>query len=364
MQFDRGPHPLSLYLTDLVCRTAEDPQQPERLERFLAAVRRYQQHPFRRSLPAPPAVASAGTARLLAYGDAKSSPRSNSAPAVVFVPSLINPGWVLDLTEQRSLLRWLATQGVRPYLLDWGSPGTEERGFDLNAYITRRLVPLIEALGEPVTLVGYCLGGTLATAAALLTPAVRRLALLAAPWAFSAYEDAQRQGLSAFADQWQPTAQTLGVFPAEALQIPFWALDPALMEHKFARFAAMAEDAPEALDFIALEDWANSGAPLSLPAARQLMTDFFGKDTPGTGLWTIEDTPIDPARLHVPTLVVSAATDRIVPLAASAPLAGLAPEAEALTVNAGHVGMIVSRRAPSLLWEPLARWLVAPHFGA
>ena len=267
---------------------------------------------------------------------------------------------MLDLTHERSLLRWLATQGVRPYLIDWGAPGEEERGFDLNAYITRRLIPLIEALGEPVTLVGYCLGGTLATAAARLSPAVERLALLAAPWVFGAYEDAQRQSLAAFAAQSEPLAQSLGVFPTEALQATFWALDPALMERKFAAFAEMDAASPEASAFVALEDWANTGAPLSLPAARQLVGDFFGRDTPGTRQWEINGTAIDPAAITVPALVVSARTDRIVPLASSAPLADLLPSAASLVVDAGHVGMVVSRRAPSLLWEPLARWLVAP----
>lgn len=351
MQIDRGPHPLTLYLTDLVCRTAEDPQQRERIDRFLAAIRLYQQHSYRRTLSKPPVAAQVGEARLLAFG--------GSGPAVVFASSLINPSWVLDLTEENSLLRWLATQGVRPYLIDWGTPGEEERGFDLNDYITCRLVPLVEALGEPVTLVGYCLGGTLAVAASLLSSAVARLAVLAAPWVFGAYEDAQRQSLAAFAAQMEPLSQSLGVFPIEALQATFWALDPTLMERKFARFAAMEEESAEARAFVALEDWANTGAPLSLPAARQLVGNFFGKDTPGTGQWAIDGTAIDPAAVAVPTLVVSARTDRIVPLASSAPLADRLPGAAGMVVDAGHVGMVVSRRALDLLWEPLARWLVA-----
>lgn len=351
---DTGPHPLTLYLTDLVCRSAEDPDQRARIDRFLAAVRRYQQHAFRRDLPEPPAVARVGAARLLEFGEP-----GGGGPAVVFAPSLINPAWVLDLNARRSLLRWLAARGVRPYLIDWGTPGEEERGFDLDAYVARRLVPLIEALGEPVTLVGYCLGGTLATAAAALSPAVERLVLLAAPWEFSAYEEAPRRTLAAFAAQWQPLAQSLGVFPAEALQIPFWALDPTLMERKFARFAAMAETAPEAEDFVALEDWSNTGPPLSLPAARQLVDGFFGANTPGSGGWSVGGTSIDPARVRQPALVVSARTDRIVPLASSAPLAEHLPAAAPLAIDLGHVGMIVSRRAPALLWEPLARWLVA-----
>ncbi|MCH8684976.1 alpha/beta fold hydrolase [Pedomonas mirosovicensis] len=351
MRLDRGPHPLGFYLSQLLCRTAADPGQAARLERFLTALRRYQAHPWRRDLLPPPAVAEAGSARLLAYG--------GSGPAVVFVPSLINPAWVLDLSAQRSLMRWLATQGLRPFLVDWGTPGPEERGFDLNAYVTRRLLPLIEQLGEPVTLAGYCLGGTLGVAAACLSPQVERLALLAAPWVFSAYDDQPRQDLAAFAAQWEPLAESLGVFPAEALQIAFWALDPDLLERKFARFAAYDPASLQAEDFIALEDWANSGPPLSLPAARQCFEAFFGRDEPGLGAWRIGETAIDPARLTLPALVISASGDRIVPQASSSPLSCHLSRASALCVEAGHVGMIVGRRAPALLWEPLARWLLS-----
>lgn len=349
MRFERGPHPLVFYLSQLVSRTAEEPDQPARLERFLAALRAYQQHPYRRSLDEPPVVAEAGAARLLSYG--------GDGPAVVFVPSLINPSWVLDLSARRSLLRWLSGRGVRPFLVDWGEPGPEERGFSLDDYVTRRLLPLVEALDAPVTLVGYCLGGTLAVAAACLSPRVERLAVLAAPWDFAAYDEEDRNRLAAFAAQWEPLGRQLGVFPAEALQIAFWALDPDLLERKFARFSGYDPASEEAEDFVALEDWANSGPPLSLPAARQCFEAFFGRNAPGAGDWSVNGTAIAPGDLQIPALVVSAGTDRIVPRASSAPLADAIPGAEALYVDAGHVGMVTGSRAPSLLWEPLARWL-------
>jgi len=61
-----------------------------------------------------PVIARAGRAVVRDYG--------GSGPATLFVPSLINPPDVLDIDPERSLLRWLATQGLRPLLLDWGSP--------------------------------------------------------------------------------------------------------------------------------------------------------------------------------------------------------------------------------------------------
>ena len=47
--------------------------------------------------------------------------RGHGVPAL-FVPSLVNRAYVLDLAPGHSMLRWLAGQGVRPLLLDWGWP--------------------------------------------------------------------------------------------------------------------------------------------------------------------------------------------------------------------------------------------------
>lgn len=78
----------------------------------LAGLKAYQEAD---RVPAPPNVpvaAEAERARLLDYG--------GDGPAVMFVPSLINPPTILDLAEDNSLLRWLSQNGVHPYLVDWG----------------------------------------------------------------------------------------------------------------------------------------------------------------------------------------------------------------------------------------------------
>ena len=68
------------------------------------------------------------------------------------------------------------------------------------------------ASDEPVALVGYCLGGTMAIAAANLIEC-ERVATLAAPWHFSLYPDASRQSLE---DMWthaEAAAESLARFP-------------------------------------------------------------------------------------------------------------------------------------------------------
>ena len=64
----------------------------------------YRTHPYRRNLVPPAEIWREGTSRLLDY-----SPAAAAAPVVLVVPSLINRAYVLDLTAERSLMRFLAS---------------------------------------------------------------------------------------------------------------------------------------------------------------------------------------------------------------------------------------------------------------
>ncbi len=332
-----GPRPLPLFLDMLRSETAADPQRTADAMAGLAA---YQQAPR----PAPsapmPALATAGRASLRYYG--------GRGRMVVFVPSLINPPAILDLGES-SLVRWMATQGCRVALLDWGTPGPADRDMDMTGHIESLLVPLIEQLDAPPVLVGYCLGGTMALAAACATT-VAGLALIAAPWRFAGYGDAA----PAMLDMWQaakPTAEALGVLPMEVLQAGFWRLDPARTVRKYEAFGRLDPNGAAARSFVRLEDWANAGEPLPLGAARDLFERFIAHDLPGNGDWTIRGLAAGPDRLGCPAVEFVSATDRIVPAATAA---GLADRRD---LSLGHVGMVVGGRARPLLWEPLAHWI-------
>jgi polyhydroxyalkanoate synthase len=79
-------------------------------------------------------------------------------PLVLVVPSLINRFYVLDILPEHSFLRHLAKQGVRPVVVDWGTPGRQERHFDLTDYVAGRLEGAFAAAtriaGAPIGVVG------------------------------------------------------------------------------------------------------------------------------------------------------------------------------------------------------------------
>ncbi len=318
---------------------AETAANPDRMRRALAGLARYQQAE-RSAPPAPmPAIAAIEGASLRDYG--------GKGPPVLFVPSLINPPSVLDLGE-KSLLRWLAARGYRILLMDWGWPDAARSAFSVAAHVERILLPLMDALNEPADLVGYCLGGTMAAAAARPGGA-RGLATIAAPWHFNGFDNESRAALARLWDQSRTVADALGVLPMEVLQSAFWNLDPARTVAKFEAFSAMSGD--QAAAFVALEDWANDGPPLPKAAAREMMEDLFGADLTGTGQWRVAGETVDPARIEAPMLHVVSTTDRIVPHA-SAFRSGAR-----LDLALGHVGMVVGSRGREALWEPLAAWL-------
>ena len=310
------------------------------MKRALQGLRRYQEATRPESAPPMPAVAESGGAALRDYG--------GGGPAVVFVPSLINPPNILDLGESRSLLRWLAARGRRVLLLDWGWPDEARKTLSVADHVERLLMPLAESLGEPVDLVGYCLGGTMAAAAAQLGPA-RSLTTIAAPWHFSGFPDEARARLARLWAESRPAVGALGLLPMEVLQSAFWSLDPARTVAKFEAFADLEGEA--ARTFVTLEDWANDGPPVSGAAARELFEDLFAADRPGAGKWHVAGEAIDPAGLAIPILNIVSMTDRIVP-APTAIRVG-----ERIELDLGHVGMVVGSRAREKLWEPLAHWL-------
>ena len=309
------------------------------MQAALAGLRRYQEADRPPPPESMPVLAAAHGAALRDYG--------GEGPPVLFVPSLINPPNVLDMGE-RSLLRWLAARGRRVLLLDWGWPGPDRRELSVAGHVERILLPLMGAVGEPVDLVGYCLGGTMALAAARPGRA-RGVAAIAAPWHFEGFPEAARAGLARLWAQAQPTVRALGLLPMEVLQCAFWNLDPARTVAKFEAFATLEGD--EARTFVMLEDWANDGPPISEAAARELFERLFAADATGAGAWSVGGEIVDPNALDIPFLNIVSTTDRIVPHA-TASRAG-----ERLDLALGHVGMVVGSRAREMLWEPLAAWL-------
>jgi polyhydroxyalkanoate synthase len=330
-----------------------------RLDELATGLTKYRRHSYRRDLKAPRSIWHDGTTHLRDYGTGVEQPHERP---VLVIPSLINRAYVLDLTAERSFMRFLAGRGFRPYLVDWGRPGPVERGFGLSDYILGRLGAaldrVIERTGQKPAVFGYCMGGNLALGLAAARPRdVSAMALLATPWDFHADRADLAHATAHAMTPWMPVIEQLGEMPVDVLQSLFFALDPFLGARKFRAFAAADPGSPKALEFVALEDWLNDGVPLAARVARECLIGWYGDNETARGEWRLGGRAVLPQRIDVPSLVVIPEQDRIVPPASAEALARVLPNVTRLSPPLGHIGMVVGGKAIDALWQPLAGWL-------
>ncbi len=330
-----------------------------RMESFVRGIKTYQAHPYRRTLSAPPPVWRCGAATLHSYGGPE-----DGVP-VLAVPSLVNRAYILDLAEDRSFMRAAAAAGFRPFLLDWGDPTAAERAFTVEDYIEGVLVPALEEIksrtGQIPRLVGYCLGGVLSAAPAVLRPdLVSALVLLAVPWDFQEGTEASRALINFSRTPIEIAMQAEGVISVDLLQAMFASLDPTLVGRKFRKFAALDPRSDHARHFVELEDWLNDGVPLAAPVAQEILFKWYGTNDPIQGRWKVGEAVVDPRRISCPTLALIPLRDRIVPPESARRLARLIPGAAAREMEYGHISMVAAGSAPKNVYEPVLAWLKDP----
>ena len=129
--------------------------------------------------------------------------------------------------------------------------------------------------------------------------------------------------------------------PPEFIQSLFINADPWRVYNKYS---ALGHENKSMLE---IEHWVNSGVMMSVPMAKEAVIGWAIENTTGKGTWLDISDIKCPAYLGCPT------TDKIVPIGASVPLAGLLENATLQKFPCGHIGMLTKR----LCFQPLADWL-------
>ena len=290
---------------------------------------------------------------------------SRAVPLLI-VYALVNRPYMMDLQEDRSMIRGLLDAGLDVYLIDWGYPDAGDRGLTLGDYIHRYIGHCVDVLRDQhrqdaINLLGVCQGGSLSLCFASFYPEkVRNLVTMVTPVDFHTPDNLLTH-LMRHVDV-DLLVDTLGNLPGGLLNFAFLSLSPfRLAGQKYVDMVDILDDAEALKNFLRMEKWIFDSPDQAGEAFRQFAKDFFQQNKLVKGEVIIDGRQVDLRNVAMPVLNVYATQDHLVPPAASKALAECCGSRDysELTFKGGHIGIYVSARAQREVPPAIANWLLA-----
>ena len=304
-----------------------------------------------------------GRLKLLRYTSDK--PRKHKTP-VLFVFALVNRPYILDLLPHKSVVSHFVDAGFDTYLIDWHRPTHADRHHTLDTYINGYLLNIVDYLRErtgapQVSIVGYCMGGTMSTMFTALHPdKVKNLMLMAAGIDFETREGLLNQWADPDFFDVDAFIDAFGNCPADFLQSTFLMMNPvANLMQKPITLLERIEDEDFVDEFLTMETWLNDNVAIPGELYREFVKYLYQRNLLVKGEMPVGRHIIDLKKVTCPVLNIMATKDDLVPCAQSEPFNDLVGSSDRKTMKfkAGHIGLAVGSRAHRELWPKVCDWL-------
>ena len=297
----------------------------------------------------------------------------------VRIPVLIAYGLVgrytmVDLQEDRSLVRNLLNLGVDLYVVDWGNPTRADKYLTLEDYIDGYLDECVDFIAkrkgiDKISLLGICEGGVFTTCYTALHPEkIANLILTITPIDFHADQQTDRPG-HGFINVWMRSLEpgdidrlieAYGVLPGEFVGSVFSMMTPMRTMTKYnLDLLDVVDDRKKFLNFLRMEKWIADRPHHPGEAARQWLKDFYIDNKLVKNEVELGGRTVDLRHITMPVLNIYAQDDHIIPPATSRALEGKVGTSDytEMGMPGGHVGVFVGGRAQKMLGSGIATWL-------
>lgn len=269
-----------------------------------------------------------------------------------FVYSLFNKPYILDVAPKASVIEGLTNLGYEVYLLDWGAPGYEDKNIGLDTYIEKYLkIAVKRALrhsgAEEISLVGYCLGGTIASIyAAIAEEPIKNLIVACVPIDFQPFigPDKWAEGFREGDFNIDNFTDIYGIIPPNLVEWMFRAIGAPVYFTNYTMLLHRGEDDRYVDKWRRMNKWTLDQVPFAGEAYRQLAVELFKENKLVKGELMIGDQLADLNNIKANLFVVSGSRDNLVLEDQSKPIMDLVSSEDKtyVTVETGHVGLALS----------------------
>ena len=295
----------------------------------------------------------------------RSNGRTQPIP-VLLVFALINRPDIFDLAAGNSFVEYLLDEGYDVFLVDWGVPGEEDGDVGLDDYVCDYLPwairETLRASGEDeVSLLGWCIGGTLSVMHAALEPdtPARNLLLLTTPidTTGSLYASWLRRD-SFDADL---VAEVMPAIPGATIDWANKMMKPVTnywTTYRRLWDGVLAGEDPRKR-YQPMAKWVGDNPPFPARAFREWTAWMYQENRLVDGRIRLRGKRVDLSRIDQNLLVVTAGADHIAPAPGTRPLLDLVSSADVTHFDrpGGHIGLMAGSKAREEIWPDIVDWL-------
>lgn len=297
-----------------------------------------------------------------------------STPPLLICYGLFGRQTMIDLQEDRSLVRSLLEAGIDVYVVDWGNPTRADQFLNFDDYVDLYLRTCVEFVvdandGKPINMFGICEGGTFAAMLAAMHPELfAGMALAITPIDFHGQPESFWEG-EGFLNSWISNLgeddidliiETYGMLPGLMTGAIFSSLTPVASMTKYnIGLAALEGNEAAMLNFLRMEKWIADRPDHPGGAGRQWLNDLYRENRLVNGTFDIAGELVDLKKITFPVLNIYAQRDHIIPVSCSKALAQfIKPELyREIGFPGGHVGVFVSRKAQGVVANGIIDWI-------
>ncbi len=285
-------------------------------------------------------------------------------PLLIVSPTS-NRSYCLDIMPGVSFVDYFSKKGFDVFLMDWTPPRPEEKSRNLEDYTYNFIRECIEIVQrttgeEEVTLVGYCMGGVLATTycASTHSQSVRNLVCFTTPIDFSKMGMFNKLSNKGNFDVDQ-LVDSVGNIPPSFVQSSFEATQPSGRTFSQIDLWKNMWDSNYVDAWRRYNRWANDTLPIAGEYFRESIKELMWSNKLMKGTLKIGGRTADLSNIKVPVFHATALHDNLVSREASAPLVEMVTSEDklALELKGGHITLVAGASAVGRMWPALDAWL-------